>query len=208
MVDGTSGAVVYSAASVDGGGGSRCESGAVPPLSPGSDPSCWPRPRSGGKAGAASIREPGNSGRRSFVPGRGYPEEGSRSSCRHRGLFVSGNRPSAPSRPSALAGRSPGMPRRYLAGANGPRLVPASAPSSQSRSPHSVPSWPASRRMLTALRPAAQRPVPRSPGGWTPVAVTVSRGRHRCCYSVPLVHRDGQRHYVRREAACPCGGRW
>src|ERR1700738_279085 len=41
--------------------GTRCESGAVPQLSPGSNPPApWPRPQLGGKAGGERIREPGN----------------------------------------------------------------------------------------------------------------------------------------------------
>src|SRR5216683_3029518 len=63
--------------SIDGRAGSRCESGAVPPLSPGSDPQGRHYRAAVGRLREAPIREPGNCSRRSFVPGRGYPEEGS-----------------------------------------------------------------------------------------------------------------------------------
>jgi hypothetical protein len=76
-VDGARTPVVYSArSSQDGSGGSRCESGAVPPRRPGKRPSSAPPPRSGGKAeescdpGARRLRPSVPS-----IPGRGHPRK-------------------------------------------------------------------------------------------------------------------------------------
>ena len=59
--------------SSDGRAGSRCESGAVPPLSPGSDSRASHDRAAVGRLGEAPIREPGDCSRRSFACGARLP---------------------------------------------------------------------------------------------------------------------------------------